>query len=512
MPGLYGDSFSATAELTPGDSGPAFNKAGEGTLPADPLSKTFAYELAAPAGDTTAPTITSSATASVAENAAFSLTLTANETVTWTKTGGADAALFTLTGNTLTMTARDYDAPSDANLDNVYVVQVTATDTAGNPTAQTINVTVTNVLENTLATLTLSPLTATQSSAYSGTISGRTTGSTITATSSDGTTLTVSGTTVSGTFSTTGSKTITLTETIADATNSPRVSTQTVTVSAPAATLNALTLSPLTATQNVAYSGTISGKTTGSTITATSSDGATLTVSGTTVSGTFTTTGSKTITLTETLAGATNTPRVSTQTVTVSAASGVTWNTADSSSGITYTNSNLTATNTSTLQRSARGTKSFTTQKVYFEIVVGGAMATNDGTGVGVATSATSLASTSYVGKDANSFGLYYNGAMLINDAVAGTNNPVTTGQVIRVAVDGTNKKIWFSVNGAKWNANTSADPATNVGGMSISSITGAMFPMFSLFNSDDAVTLRPNSASFSFTAPSGFVDLNSLP
>lgn len=95
--------------------------------------------------DATAPTITSSNSLSVAENSAFSHTLTANETVTWTKTGGADTALFTLAGTNLSMTAKDYETPTDADANNTYVVQVTATDTAGNATNQTITVTVTDV-------------------------------------------------------------------------------------------------------------------------------------------------------------------------------------------------------------------------------------------------------------------------------------------------------------------------------------------------------------------------------
>lgn len=98
--------------------------------------------IGAGGGDVTAPTITSPATASIAENEPFGLTLAADEDVTWTKTGGADAALFTLAGSLLTMAAKDYDAPADADADNAYVVQVTATDGAGNATNQTITATV----------------------------------------------------------------------------------------------------------------------------------------------------------------------------------------------------------------------------------------------------------------------------------------------------------------------------------------------------------------------------------
>lgn len=97
--------------------------------------------------DATAPTITSSNSISLAENTALSHTLTANETVTWTKTGGADTALFTLAGSNLSMTAKDYEVPTDADTNNTYVVQITATDTAGNATNQTITVTVTDVVE-----------------------------------------------------------------------------------------------------------------------------------------------------------------------------------------------------------------------------------------------------------------------------------------------------------------------------------------------------------------------------
>lgn len=98
--------------------------------------------------DEIAPTITSGSAFSQAENSAFSTTLTASEPVTWVKAGGADAALFTLSGATLSMAARDYEAPGDADTNNTYVVQVRATDTALNVSAiQTVTVTITDITE-----------------------------------------------------------------------------------------------------------------------------------------------------------------------------------------------------------------------------------------------------------------------------------------------------------------------------------------------------------------------------
>ena len=85
--------------------------------------------------------------------------------------------------------------------------------------------------------------------------------------------------------------------------------------------LDPLGLTPRTVVHAVAYSGTISNATSGSTITATSSDSTALTVSGTgntrTVAGTFAAAGAPTVTLTETLAAAPNSPKVTTYIVNV---------------------------------------------------------------------------------------------------------------------------------------------------------------------------------------------------
>lgn len=98
--------------------------------------------------DATAPTITSSTAANNAENSVLAHSLTANESVTWSITGGADSARFELSSSTLRWASngtKDYESPNDADLNNTYVVQVTATDAAGNATNQTITVTVTDV-------------------------------------------------------------------------------------------------------------------------------------------------------------------------------------------------------------------------------------------------------------------------------------------------------------------------------------------------------------------------------
>jgi hypothetical protein len=82
------------------------------------------------------------------------LTVTAPDpelaTVTYAKTGGTDQALFSLDTNTgvlALLSAPNFESPADAGTNNVYDVQVTATDQTAHSSVQNIAVTVTNVNE-----------------------------------------------------------------------------------------------------------------------------------------------------------------------------------------------------------------------------------------------------------------------------------------------------------------------------------------------------------------------------
>lgn len=81
----------------------------------------------------------------VPENQTAVATLASTPPATFAKSGGADAAKFNLTiGGVLTfVSAPDFEAPGDANADNVYLVQVTATNANG-LTERTVSVTVTD--------------------------------------------------------------------------------------------------------------------------------------------------------------------------------------------------------------------------------------------------------------------------------------------------------------------------------------------------------------------------------
>jgi hypothetical protein len=97
----------------------------------------------------TRPTISPAATnQNQAENAAFSQVYTADMPVTWSLVGGLDQAKFSIdSGGTLTMAAKDYEAPDDSNADRVYEVTIRATDSTniGIYTDKPVTVTITNV-------------------------------------------------------------------------------------------------------------------------------------------------------------------------------------------------------------------------------------------------------------------------------------------------------------------------------------------------------------------------------
>ena len=102
----------------------------------------------------TPPVITTPAALNVNENATFSVPLSATDVDTvginpanFSISGGVDAAKFSIVGTNLTMTAKDYEAPSDADANNTYVVQLSASDGV-NTTVKTITVTVNDVNDN----------------------------------------------------------------------------------------------------------------------------------------------------------------------------------------------------------------------------------------------------------------------------------------------------------------------------------------------------------------------------
>ena len=87
--------------------------------------------------------------------AVTSLSVVDGRTVTWSISGGFDAAEFTIgaeSGALMFKTAPDFETPTDAGANNVYVVVVGATDSDTLSDTLLVLVTVTDVVDESTAT------------------------------------------------------------------------------------------------------------------------------------------------------------------------------------------------------------------------------------------------------------------------------------------------------------------------------------------------------------------------
>jgi hypothetical protein len=159
----------------------------------------------------------------------------------------------------------------------------------------------------------------------------------------------------------------------------------------------------------------------------------------------------------------------------------------------------------------ARANTAITGKKVFeakFDVV-----ASSDGVmSIGVASASHVL--TSWIGREAQSCGTAVDGSTSRDFNTNGTNFGAVTGGVGRtlmIAIDEPNRKYWVkSDGGANWNGSGTANPATGVGGIDISSLTGALYPAGATsggVTTGDQLTFN-FAGPFINSAPSGFTTL----
>jgi hypothetical protein len=98
--------------------------------------------------------------------------------------------------------------------------------------------------------------------------------------------------------------------------------------------------------------------------------------------------------------------------------------------------------------------------------------------------------------------------AIWVNGGISSSFPSIANGDVIGIAVDLTAQLVWFRIcPSGTWNGSGTANPATGVGGISISSIsTGLLFPMYTVGASvGNNVTANFGASAFSGALPSGF-------
>jgi len=179
---------------------------------------------------------------------------------------------------------------------------------------------------------------------------------------------------------------------------------------------------------------------------------------------------------------------------------GTTLNPADKSSNIALSNGNLTAQATSSSSGRVRATTSKSSGKWTFCATVDVVDQSGSGTiGIGLGTADMVLATGGPALEDV----LYYgNGALHYNSADTWV-DPYNSGDVITVAIDLDNWKIWVRVNNGDWNSEPTDDPSTNTGGLDISGVPGkALFPDFYGATTNNQMTFNFGTNA---NAPDGF-------
>lgn len=188
----------------------------------------------------------------------------------------------------------------------------------------------------------------------------------------------------------------------------------------------------------------------------------------------------------------------------------VTWDSA-TATAVTLSGGNLVATNTGTTSADQGAhvvaASGKTSGKYYLEMtyttVTGGANA-----GVGIGTTASTYTN---MGNSATTGNMTFRttGNIYANGSNTGVTLSVSgSGVIIGIAVDLDNRKIWFrKTPSGNWNNSGTANPATNVGGLTIPSGTMVPFVTFGSTSgvTGNVVTANFGATTFNGTAPSGF-------
>jgi hypothetical protein len=182
-----------------------------------------------------------------------------------------------------------------------------------------------------------------------------------------------------------------------------------------------------------------------------------------------------------------------------------TWSTTDKAA-ITLSGGNLTAAATSSTA-GVRAASSQTAGKFYFEAALTLFGGGGSGTEIGVATAAATLSGNGLAGQAVLTNAKTVSGAIWIDGSNSGSAlGGLSSGNTIGIAVDLTARLIWFRIApSGNWNGSGTANPATGIGGLSISALSGSLFPFFGATFSGDGATVNFGDSAFSGTVPSGF-------
>jgi hypothetical protein len=175
-----------------------------------------------------------------------------------------------------------------------------------------------------------------------------------------------------------------------------------------------------------------------------------------------------------------------------------TWNPADKSAGMALSGGNLTSDGSDA--GTVRATLGKATGKWYWEITFGSPPERD----VGIAKATHALGT--YCGGTSDSWGYYLGDGKVYTGADSGTayGGTAGAGAVISVALDMTNGKVFFAINGT-WQSSGNPAAGTNP---AFSGLSGTIYPCIG--GGDNGIaTANFGASAFAFTPPAGFAGLS---
>ncbi|MBP7667141.1 MAG: hypothetical protein KA774_09870 [Burkholderiaceae bacterium] len=183
---------------------------------------------------------------------------------------------------------------------------------------------------------------------------------------------------------------------------------------------------------------------------------------------------------------------------------GTVWNSAEKNAAWTLSSGDTVATLSSAVSASVNGTNPHSSGKWYFEVLVGGTPDTGFPHSPSIGVCSPNEGSPTFVelgGGDASQWAYLRDGQKRFNGGLSAYGSSYGATDVVMVALDLDNGKIWFGKNGT-WQA--SGDPAAGTN-QAYSSVSGPLVPTMTANTGSPAGTLRASSATCSYSPPSGF-------
>lgn len=180
------------------------------------------------------------------------------------------------------------------------------------------------------------------------------------------------------------------------------------------------------------------------------------------------------------------------------------WNPSDKASEIVLSNGNLTAEKTEgSGWQGVRSTISKSSGKWYWEVKIDVASTDHNMIGVG-----TSLETLTYPGDSLEGYSYYGYYGYKYHSSGASYGDTFTLNDVIGVALDLDNGKIWWAKNGV-WQASGDPSAGTNE---AYSGLSGDFYAMVGLYSAGNKITANFGETAFQHTVPTGFSILYSPP